>query len=90
MKLSGTPGSTFSGHYRAGDSSFEVAGAVPLVVEVPRTSLQEWQFLKADPQSTLTLEIRHGKTQILQGTAVPGALGIKAEGDQGRHFQILR
>jgi len=90
MKLSGTPGTSFTGHYRSGTSSFDVSGAVPLVVEVPGTSLQECEFRKSDAQATLALEIRHGKTQVLQGTAGPGTSGLRAQDDGGWHFQIIR
>ena len=90
MKLSGSPGSTFSGQYRAGSSSFDVSGAVPFVVEVPSTSLEECLFLKTDPEKILTLEIRRGKTQFLEVSAQPGTLGIRARDDDGWHYQILK
>ncbi|HRI14542.1 MAG TPA: hypothetical protein PLX89_16215 [Verrucomicrobiota bacterium] len=90
LRLSGTPGASFTGHYRTQTSSFDLSGALPLVVEVPSSSLQEWEFRKSDPRSTLWLEMLHGSTRILEGTAGPGTLGLKAQKEGGWHLQIIQ
>jgi hypothetical protein len=74
---------------RSSYSSYEISGTVPFVVKAPGT-LQECEFRKTDPATALTLEIRRGKDQILQCTAEPGALGLKAGGKGGWHFEIIR
>src|SRR5438874_4630325 len=90
MKLGGTPGASFSGHYVLGTTAHDLFGAVPLVIEVPVDALTECEVRKADPKSMLTLTVTRGFRTKLKATAGPGALGIRARNNQGWSYKVLR
>ena len=90
LKLGGTPGAGFSGHYVLGTTAHDLLGATPLVVEVPRDALTECEVRKVDPKTTLTVTISRGYKTKLKATAEPGALGIRARNNDGWSFKILR
>ena len=90
MKLGGTPGASFSGHYVLGTTAHDLFGAVPFVIEVPGEAVTECEVRKADPKTTLTLTISRGYRIKLKARAEPGALGIRARNNQGWSYKVLR
>src|SRR2546422_5048496 len=77
IRLGGTPGASFSGHYVLGTTAHDLYGTTPVVIEVPGEALSECEVRKADPKTTLTLTIRRGYRTKVKATAEPGALGIR-------------
>src|SRR5712671_220249 len=49
MKIGGTPGASFSGHYVLGTTAHDLFGATPVEMEVPVDALSECEVRKADP-----------------------------------------
>ena|SRR5438445_1753195 len=90
MKLGGTPGASFSGHYVLGTTAHDLFGATPWIIEVPPDALTECEVRKADPKSTLTLTVTRGFRTKLKARAEPGALGIRARNNQGWSYKVLR
>lgn len=90
IKLGGTPGASFSGHYVLGTTAHDLFGAAPVEMEVPVGALTECEVRKADPKAVLTLSIHQGFRTKLKATAEPGALGIRARNNQGWNYKILR
>jgi hypothetical protein len=93
MKLSGTAGSAFSGHYVLRGATNTLSGSVPMEVEISGIdSLQSCEFRKARLDDTLVLEIYQGKRQTLRAPVSPGTLGVRAAGE-GRanwHFETIK
>ena len=90
IKLDGTPGASFSGHYVLGTTAHDLVGAVPVVIDVPGEAITECEVRKADPNTMLTLSINQGYRIKLKAKAEPGALGIRARNNQGWSYKVLR
>ena len=93
MRLSGTTGSAFSGHYVSRGLTHTVSGSIPMVIKIRGVdSLQSCEFRKAHTEDALVLEIYQGSRQTLRAPASPGTLGVRAggEGQANWHFEIIR
>ena len=90
IKLSGTPGTSFSGHYVLGTTAHDLYGTTPVVLEVPGGALTECEVRKADPKAILTLSIHRGPRTKVKATAEPGALGIRVRDNKGWTAKVLR
>ncbi len=92
MKLSGSSGSAFTGHYVFRGATNNVGGSIPVTIELSGAALQACEFRKAKAEDTLILEIYHDRHQTLRAPASAGTWGVKASGE-GRdnwHFELLR
>src|SRR5439155_6669110 len=63
MKLSGSSGSAFTGHYVSRGFTNSVSGNIPMVIKLPGVTLQSCEFRKTKVDDTLILEIYHGGHQ---------------------------
>ena len=90
MKIGGTPGASFSGHYVLGTTAHDLFGTTPVVIDMPGEALTECEVRKADPKAVLTLSIHRGFRTKLKATAEPGALGIRARNNAGWSYKVLR
>jgi len=91
MKLSGSSGSAFTGHYVFRGATNNVGGSIPVTIELRGAAFQACEFRKTKVEDTLILEIYHGAHQILRAPASAGTWGVKASGE-GRdnwHFELL-
>ena len=57
MRLSGTPGTQFSGYYMTGGGSMDVSGTVPAVYTVSGARLASCEFREASLDADLVLVI---------------------------------
>src|SRR5689334_5261432 len=81
MKISGSPGTEFSGHFRTSAHEQKVNGVlVPWSVTVAGNGnrFEECEFQKPDRQDDLILEIRRHGAVAARVEAPSGVLGVKA------------
>jgi hypothetical protein len=87
MRLSGSPQTVVSGHFRSGAHESAVGGVFlpwKVIVGGDLNRFEECNFQKSDRQGDLVLEIRRHGSQIARVAAPPGVLGVRAHADGSR------
>ena len=89
LKLSGTRGTAFEGHYTFDDVVTNVSGTLPARFKFENGSLDAWEFRKLDRAAKLRVTTYHGCRRGLRVNTKPGTLGARLDSVGGRHYEIL-
>ncbi len=89
VKLTGTPGTQVTGHYRATQVSSDFSGTPAWQMEFANQQLEEFEFQKTALEQSVALEIRRGRKVLVQATAEPGMRGLRVRHADGWRVEAL-
>lgn len=90
VRLTGSPGTQVTGHYRASHVSSDFAGGVGWQMSFGRQDLQEFEFRKAGAEQAVDLEIRQGRKVMVKATSEPGTIGLRVRHSDGWKVETVR
>jgi hypothetical protein len=87
MRISGTPGASFTGYYLTGGKRVEVSGVVPWSLSM--SNVTRIEIRKANPNDEFRVEMEGGGSSMSASTG-PGTVGVRMNLEGGGNFKILR